>query len=95
MRLALLRNELGDLPQPFNREQRQLCLAGISTRSSRVIRQAGSNGSMIAIRHANDEVGIWPSAHPNELHTLIVQRMMGMGDRDPFQRWFVKGGSVL
>ena len=50
---------------------------------------------MIAIGHANDEVGIWPSAHSNELHTLAMQGMMGMGYRDPFQRWFVKGGSVL
>jgi hypothetical protein len=29
------------------------------------------------------------------LHALAVQRMMRMGDRDPFQRWLVKGGSVL
>jgi hypothetical protein len=50
---------------------------------------------VIAIRHANDEVGIWSSADANELHVLAVQGMMRMGHRHPFQRWLVKGGSVL
>ena len=93
--LVLLRNKLGHLPQSFNREQRRLCRSGISRRRARIIRQAGSNRSMIAIRHANDEVGIGPSADANELHALTVQGMMGMGHRDPFQRWLVKGGNVL
>src|SRR6266849_1049844 len=93
--LVLLRNKLGHLPQSFNREQRRLCRSGISRRRARIIRQAGSNRSMIAIRHANDEVGIGPSADANELHALTVQGMMGMGHRDPFQRWLIKGGNVL
>jgi hypothetical protein len=50
---------------------------------------------VIAVGHANDQVRIWPSADPNELDALAMQRMMGMGYRDPFHRWVVKGGSVL
>ena len=95
MTLALLCNELGNLPQSFNREQRRLCRFRISRRRARIIRQAGRNRSMIAIRHANDEVGIGPSADADELHALTVQGMMGMGHRYPFQSWLVKGGSVL
>ena len=93
--LMLLLNKLGNSPKPFNREQGGFCLTGISLASSCVISQTGSNGSMIAIGHANDEIGIRPSANSNELHALTVQGMMRVGDGDPFHRWFVKGGSVL
>ena len=95
MELSLLLNELGHLPQSFKREQRWFCGAVIGLRRTCIVSQAGGDGSVIAIRHANDEVRIWPTAHPNELYTLAVQGMMGMGYRDPFHRWFVKGGSVL
>ena len=95
MELSLLLNEVSHLPQTFKREQRWYCVAGIGLRRPRVVSQARCDGSMIAIRHANDEVRIWPSANPNELHALAMQGMMGMGYCDPFQRWLVKGGSVL
>jgi hypothetical protein len=91
----LLLNEASHLPQPFKREQRWFCVAVIGLKRTCIVSQARSYRSMIAIRHANDEVRIWPTAHPNELDTLAMQGMMGMSDRDPFQRWFVKGGSVL
>ncbi len=95
MELSLLLNESSHLPQSFKREQRWFCGAVIGLRHTRIVSQARGDGSVIAIRHANDEVRIWPTAHPNELDVLSMQGMMGMGDRDPFQRWFVKGGSVL
>ena len=95
MEAALLLDELGDLPQAFNGEQGQFSGTAVSRGDARIIRQAGRNGSMIAIRHANDEVGIWPSANANELHTLTIQRMMRMGHGDPIHRWLVKEGSVL
>src|SRR5260370_42287494 len=94
MTLALHCNEMGNLQQSFNREQRRLCRFRISRKRARIIRQAGRNRSMIAIRHANDEVGIGPSADADELQALTVQGMGGMGARCPFQRCVVKGGGV-
>jgi hypothetical protein len=95
MEPVLLRNPLSNVPKPLNREQGRLCRALISWRCSGVIGQAGCNGSMIAIWHADDQVSIWSSSNTNELHALTVQGMMGMDHRHPFQRWLVKGGSVL
>jgi len=91
----LLLNELGHLPQSFKREQRWCCGAVIGLRRTCIVSQAGGDGSVIAVRHADDQVRIWPAADPNELDALAMQGMMGMGYRDPFLRWFVKGGSVL
>ena len=95
MELSLLLNELSHVPQSFKREQRRFCGAGIGLRCTRIVSQAGGDGSVIAVGHANDQVRIWPSSDPNELDALAMQGMMGMGYRDPFHRWFVKGGSVL
>ena len=55
----------------------------------------GSNGSMIAIGHANDEVGVWPSAYANELDALAVQRVVGV--RDGHFHWPAHGrrGAVV
>jgi hypothetical protein len=91
----LLRNPLGHLPQAFKQKQGRFHGVRIDEGGTCVIRQAGGNGAVIAVRQADNQVRISSSAHPNELHALAVQGMMGMGDRDPFLRWFVKGGSVL
>ena len=88
-------DELSHLPQSFKREQGWFCGAGIGFRRPCIVSQAGGNGSVIAIRHADDQVGIWPTSNTNELYALAMQRMMRMGHRHPFQRWLVKGGSVL
>jgi hypothetical protein len=93
--LSLLLNELSHLPQSFKREQRWFCGDGIGLRCTRIVSQAGGDGSVIAVGHADDQVRIWPSSDPNELDALAMQGMMGMGYHDPFQRWFVKEGSVL
>jgi hypothetical protein len=92
---ALLRNPLSDLPQSFKREQGRFHGIGIDEGCACVIRQASGNRSVIPIRQADNEIGVSSSADANELHTLTMQGMMRMGHRDPFQRWFVKGGSVL
>jgi hypothetical protein len=91
----LLRNPLGDLPQSFQREQGRFHSIGIDEGRAYVIRQAGGDGSVIAVGQADNEVGIPTSADANELHTLTVQRVMRVGYRHPFLRWFGKGGSVL
>ena len=93
--LTLLCHPLRDLPQALNREQRRFGDSETGVSWPAVVGQAGRDSSMIPVGQANDEVRIWPTAHPNELDALTMQGMMGMGDRDPFQRWFVKGGSVL
>lgn len=93
--LALKLYPLRDLPQSLNRKHRRVHGGGVRVWGSVVVRQARGNGSMIAIGHANDEVGIWPSANANELDQLPVQRMVEMGDRHPFRRRFAKRGSVL
>src|SRR5260370_32472227 len=90
----LLRNPLGNSPEPFNREQGWFCCTRVGFRWSCVIRQTRCYRSVIAIRHANDEVRIWPAPNTNELHALAMQRMMRVSHRHPFQRWLVKGGSV-
>ena len=95
MELSLLLNELSHVPQSFKREQRWFCGTGIGLRRTRIVSQAGGDSSVIAVRHADDQVRIWPSSDPNELDALAIQGMMGMGYHDPFHRWFVKGGSVL
>ena len=91
----LLRNPLGNSPEPFNREQGWFCFIGIGFSWSCVIRQTRGDGAMIPIRHTDDEVRIRPTPNTNELHTLTMQGVMRMGHRHPFQRWLVKGGSVL
>src|SRR6266704_348847 len=93
--VSLLLDELSHLPQSFKREQGWFCGVGIGLRRPCIVSQAGGNGSVIAIRHADDQVGIWPTSNANELHALTMQRMMRMDHRHPFQRWHVKGGSVL
>jgi len=93
--LTLLRNPLSHVPQARQQEQRWLCGVGINEDGPCVIGQTGGNSCVIAIRQANDEVGISSSPDTNERQTLSVQRVVRMGDGDPFLRWVVKGGSVL
>jgi hypothetical protein len=95
MELVLLFNKLGHAPEPFNREQRRFCCARIVFRWPCVIGQTRGDGSVIPIRHADDEIGVRSSADPNELHALVIQGMMWVGHPHPFRRWLVKGGSVL
>lgn len=88
-------NPLSDLPQSLNRKQGQVNGRDIRVWWSMVVRQARGNGSMIAIRHANDEVWVWPSAYTNELDALAVQRVVWMRHGHPFRRRFAQRGSVL
>ena len=84
--LSLVLKNLDDLPQSFNTEQWGVYVVGSGLGCPCIVRKTGSNGSMISIGHANDEVRIWSSADPNELHSQAVQRMMRMGYGYPFRR---------
>src|SRR2546421_7532043 len=94
-RWLLLLNPLSYLPESFDRKPRGFHHRSIVCRWACVVRQACGNSSMTAVRHANDEIRVSPSANANDLDTLAMQGMVGMGHRYPFQRWLVKGGSVL
>lgn len=94
MELSLLLNEARYVPQSFKREQGRFCSVSSGLGCPGVIGQTRGDGSVIAIRHADDEIRVRSSADPNEPHALTMPGMMGMGYRDPFHRWFVKGGSV-
>lgn len=92
---SLLSDPLRDLPQPLNREQRGFNSTEIGISWSCIVGQAGCDGSVIAIGHANDEVRIWPASHANELDALTVQWVVWMSHGHPFRRQFAKRGSVL
>jgi len=93
--VALLRNPLGHLPQALQQEQGRFRGVGINEGRACVVGQASGNGSVIAVRQANDEVRIWASSDTDKLHALAMQWMMRVSHRHPFLRWLVKGGSVL
>jgi hypothetical protein len=95
MSSSLLRNPLGSLPQAFKQEQGRLYGIKIDGGSTCVIRQAGGNGTVIAIGQADNQVRISSSADTDKLHALAGQRVVRVGHGDPFRRWLVKGGSVL
>jgi hypothetical protein len=92
---ALLLDPLRDPPQSLNREQREVHGGDIRAGGSIVVSQTRGNGSVIAIGHTNDEIGIWPSAHSNELDALAIERMVRVRHAHPFHSRFAKGGSVL
>jgi hypothetical protein len=93
--LMLLCYPVRDLPQSFNREHRWFDDRERGVNWPAIVREACSDGSVIAIRQANDEVGIRPTSNTNELHALAMQWVVRMSHRHPFHRWFAKGGSVL
>ena len=91
----LLCHPLRDLPQPLNRKQRWFGGGEIGINWRAVVGQTRCDSSVITVGHADDEVRIGSSADTNDLHSLPVQWVMGMGDGYPSQSWFGKGGSVL
>jgi hypothetical protein len=93
--LSLQPDPLRDLPQSLNREQRWFGGGEIGINWPGVVGQTRCDGSVIAVGHVDNEVRIGSSADANDLHSLPMQWVMGMGDGYPFQSWFGKGGSVL
>ncbi len=92
---TLLPDPSCDLPQSLNREQGRFGGAQIGIRRTCVVGQAGCEGSVVAVGHADNQVGIWPASDSDELHALAMQRMVRVRYRHPFHRRFGKGGSVL
>jgi hypothetical protein len=93
--LTLVCNPLSNLPPSFNRKQRWFGDREIGVIWPAVVRQAGGDGSVIAIGQANDEIRIWSASYTDEPNALAIQRMMRMSHRHPFHRRFGKGGSLL
>lgn len=92
--LALLPDPLSDVPQPLNREQRWVTREDIGMRSV-VVRPARGDSAMIAIRQADDEIGVSPTTDANDLDALPSEGMMRVRYRDVFRSMAVEGGSVL
>src|SRR6266487_1377350 len=69
----LLLDQLGYAPQSFKREQGRFCRTSIGFSYPGIIGQTRCNGPVIAIRHADDEIGVRSSTDPNELHALAMQ----------------------
>ena len=93
--LSLLPDPLRDQAQSLDREQRWFGGGEIEITWPGVVGQTRCDGSVIAVGHADDEVRIGSSADTNDLHSLPVQWVIGMGDGYPIQSWFAKGGSLL
>ena len=93
--LVPLLDPLRDPPQSLNREQWWVRGGHSRIGGTVVVGQARCDGSVIAIGQANDEVGIWPSAHSHEVDALAMQWMVRVSHRHPFHRRFAKGGSAL
>ncbi len=93
--LSLLPDPLRDQAQSLDREQRWFGRGEIEINWPGVVGQTRCDGSVIAVGHADDEVRIGSSANTNDLHSLPVQWVIGMGDGYPIQSWFGKGGSLL
>ena len=86
--LAQLIEEVDDLAQSLEIQQRQIGCAwrcGVSWRFA-IVRPTHGNGRMGAIGQAEHQVGIDTSADADNVTSLAVKRMMGMGDGHIFQR---------
>jgi hypothetical protein len=93
--LSLLPDPLRDQAQSLDREQRWFGGGEIEINWPSVVGQTRCDGSVIAVGHADNEVRVGSPANTNDLHSLPVQWVIGMGDGYPFQSWFGKGGSLL
>jgi hypothetical protein len=60
-----------------------------------IVRAAHGDGGMVPVRESDDEIGIEPSAEPDDLDLLSTERVMGMGDGHESRRGLGGGGSVL
>jgi hypothetical protein len=87
--LAQLIEEVDDLSQPLEVQQRQIGVA-LSRRGELVglvrVGPAHRNGRVCAISQAQDQVGVDTSADEDDLTLLATQRVVGMGDGHIFQK---------
>jgi len=93
--LAQVLNELGDLPQPGEIQQRELGVRLLCRSRVAVIGPAQGDGGAGAVRQAQDDVGLSPAAHPDDCAALPPQGVMRMENRDESQRGLGFRGSVL
>ncbi len=93
--LAVLLYKCGDVAQPVDSKQRWGVRRRVDFLGASVVRPACRHGTVVAIGHADDEIRVGSPADTDDLHSLPMQRVMGMGDGYPFQSWLGKGGSVL
>ena len=95
--LAELIEEVDDLPEPLEVQLGEIGLAWSRRESLRlaVVGPAHGNGRVGAIGKTQDHIGIDAAADADDLTSLAMQRMMGMGDGHRFQRRLGYRCSVL
>jgi hypothetical protein len=59
---------------------------GLAVGRGRRISAAHGDGGMVPVRESDDEIGIEPSADPDDLDLLSAERVMGMGDGNESRR---------
>ena len=88
-------NPLSHLPQSFKREQGRFHGIGTDEGCACIIRPACSDGPMVAIGQADDEIRVSPTTDANDLDALPSEWMMRVRYRDVFRSMAVEGGNVL
>ena len=87
--------EQADLTEPLEIEEVIRPGRGLAFGRGGIVRAAHGDGGMVPVRESDDEIGIEPSADPDDLDLLSAERVMGMGDGDESRRGLGGGGSVL
>ena len=78
--------ELYDLAEAAEIEQRQLTPRLLGGSRDLVVRPTQGNGGMGAVRQAEDQVGISAAADADDFAALPMKGVMGMENRDESQR---------
>jgi hypothetical protein len=87
--------EEADLAEPVEIQEVIRPGRGLAPGWGGIVRAAHGDGGMVPVRESDDEIGIEPSAEPDDLDLLSAERVMRMGDGDESRRRLGRKGSVL
>jgi hypothetical protein len=87
--------DLYDLPESAEIQERQLRARLLYGSCLAVIGPPRGNGGVGAVREAQDEVRVGAAAQADDFTLLTAQGMMRMENRDESQGWLGYRGSVL
>src|SRR5262245_39056689 len=94
--LAKVGEELGQSAQAVEVEQRSSGGGREGSRgTTRAVGRVEGDGSMAAIRQADDDSGVGTAADAHDGQSLSAGRVMGMGDGHPSRRNLGRNGSAL
>jgi len=78
--------EESDLTEPMEVQEVIRPGRGLVTGRRAIVGAAHGDGGMMPVRESDDEIGVAPSADPDDLGLLSAERVMRMGDGDESQR---------